>query len=64
MWNIAEEVRRYSNDLGWRIRLRRALERLDETLKDMPLAEPGFSVGSVREDREGRRLGPSIHSHG
>ncbi|RLI25679.1 VapB-type antitoxin [Candidatus Bathyarchaeota archaeon] len=50
--NIADEIRRFLSDLAWRIELRRALERLDESLKDVPPAEIDFSVRSVRGDRE------------
>ncbi len=51
--DISREVRRFLEDLAWRVEAGRRLERfLDET-RDIPPAEKGFSIESVREDREG-----------
>lgn len=46
-------VRRLLEDLAWRVKIRRFVERWDELLKDVKPGEEGFSVSSVREDREG-----------
>lgn len=51
--NIAEEVRKYLEELSWRVRVRRKLKEWDEILSRVKPSEKGFSVKSVREDREG-----------
>ena len=51
--NIGEAVRNYLRELAWRIELERRLERFEETTRDIPPAEKGYSERSVREDREG-----------
>lgn len=51
--DVGEEVRRFLEDLAWRVKIRRFVERWDELLKDVKPGEEGFSVSSVREDREG-----------
>jgi hypothetical protein len=50
--NISEAVRSYLEELAWRIRLKESLEKLDEVLREMPPAPPGFAAKSVREDRD------------
>jgi uncharacterized protein YydD (DUF2326 family) len=50
--DIAEEVRKHLEELAWRIRTRRFIEKWDELLKNVKPSEPGFAVRSVREDRE------------
>jgi hypothetical protein len=52
--DIAEEVRKHLEELAWRIRTRRFIEKWDELLKNVKPSEPGFAVRSVREDRESR----------
>jgi hypothetical protein len=52
--NIAEEVRKHLEELAWRIKTRRFIEKWDELLKNVKPSEPGFAVRSVREDRESR----------
>lgn len=50
--NVSEAVRSYLEELAWRIRLKESLEKLDEVLREMPPAPPGFAAKSVREDRD------------
>jgi hypothetical protein len=50
--DIGEEVRRFLEELAWRVRARKFVERWNELLKDVKPSEEGFSVRSVREDRE------------
>jgi antitoxin component of RelBE/YafQ-DinJ toxin-antitoxin module len=50
--DISEEVRRFLEELAWRIKTRRFIELWNELLKDVKPSEKGFSVESVREDRE------------
>jgi len=50
--DVGEEVRRFLEDLAWRVKIRRFVERWDELLKDVKPSGEGFSVMSVREDRE------------
>ncbi len=52
--DIAEEVRKHLEELAWRIRTRRFIEKWDGLLKNVKPSEPGFAVRSVREDRESR----------
>jgi hypothetical protein len=52
--DIAEEVRKHLEELAWRIKTRRFIEKWDELLKNAKPSEPGFAVRSVREDRESR----------
>ncbi|MCC5994642.1 MAG: VapB-type antitoxin [Candidatus Aenigmarchaeota archaeon] len=50
--DISEEVRKFLEELAWRIKTRRFIELWNELLKDVKPSEKGFSVKSVREDRE------------
>jgi len=50
--NISEEVRRYLEELAWKVKIRRFIAKWDEVLKDVVPSERGFSERSVREDRE------------
>jgi antitoxin component of RelBE/YafQ-DinJ toxin-antitoxin module len=50
--DISEEVRKFLEELAWRIKTRRFIELWNELLKDVKPSEKGFSVESVREDRE------------
>ncbi|MCR6693118.1 MAG: VapB-type antitoxin [archaeon YNP-LCB-003-016] len=50
--DISEEVRRFLEELAWRVKTRKFIERWNELLKDVKPSEKGFSVKSVREDRE------------
>jgi len=50
--DIAEEVRKHLEELAWKIKIRKFIEKWDELLKNVKPSEPGFAVRSVREDRE------------
>jgi len=50
--NISKEVKRYLEELAWKIELREAVKEISKLLEEVPPAEEGFSVRSVREDRE------------
>jgi len=50
--DIAEEVRKHLEELAWKIKIRKFVEKWDEILKNVKPSEPGFAVKSVREDRE------------
>ena len=50
--DISEEIRKFLEELAWRIKTRRFIELWNELLKDVKPSEKGFSVESVREDRE------------
>jgi hypothetical protein len=52
--DIAEEVRKHLEELAWKIKIRRFIEKWDEILKNVKPSEPGFAVKSIREDRESR----------
>ena len=52
--DIAEEVRKHLEELAWKIKIRKFVEKWDEILKNVKPSEPGFAVKSVREDRESR----------
>ncbi len=50
--SIRVEVKRFLENLAWKIKMRKNLRVMDEILKNMPPASKGFSAKSVREDRE------------
>jgi hypothetical protein len=50
--DIAEEVRKHLEELAWKIKIRKFVEKWDEILKNVKPSEPGFAVKSIREDRE------------
>jgi hypothetical protein len=50
--NISEEIRRFLEELAWKIKIRKFVEEWDKILTEMRPSEEGFSVRSVREDRE------------
>ena len=50
--NISKEIKRYLEELAWKIELKEAVKEISKLLEEMPPAEEGFSVRSVREDRE------------
>lgn len=50
--NVSKEVKRYVEDLAWKVDLKDRLEKLNEVLEKMPPAQRGFGAKSVREDRE------------
>ncbi len=50
--DVAEAVRRYLEELAWKIRVRRAVEKWDRILEHVKPSVKGFAVESVREDRD------------
>jgi len=50
--NITEEIKRYLNELAWKIEIKERIERFKKATEDIKPAEKGFSAKSVREDRE------------
>ena len=51
--NISKAVREYLEELAWRHRVRRELEYIDNVLlKNVKPSSKGFSVESIREDRD------------
>jgi hypothetical protein len=50
--DINREVKRFLEDLAWKIEVKRRVEQLNILLKDVSPAKEGFSTSSVREDRE------------
>jgi hypothetical protein len=52
--DIAEEVRKHLEELAWKIKIGKFVEKWDEILKNVKPSEPGFAVKSIREDRESR----------
>ncbi|MGC9068795.1 MAG: VapB-type antitoxin [Thermoprotei archaeon] len=50
--DVAEEVRKHLENLALKIKMRKFVSKWDEMLKDIKPSEKGFSVRSVREDRE------------
>lgn len=50
--DVAEEVRKYLENLALKVKMRKFVSKWDEMLKDIKPSEKGFSVRSVREDRE------------
>lgn len=51
--DVGEEVRKYLEELAWRVKIKRIVEGWDAILRDVEPSEVGFSERSVREDREG-----------
>ena len=50
--NISNEVKKYLEELAWKVELQEAVKDISKLLEKVPPAEEGFSVRSVREDRE------------
>ncbi|MGC9149385.1 MAG: VapB-type antitoxin [Sulfolobales archaeon] len=50
--NISEEIRRYLEELAAKVKIRKYIYKWDKLLEDIVPSESGFSVRSVREDRE------------
>jgi len=51
--NISEEIRRFLEELAWKIKIRKFVEEWDKILTEVRSSEEGFSVRSVGEDRGG-----------
>lgn len=52
--DIAAEVRRFLEELAWKVVIREHVEKRDRILKRVKPSPRGFAEGSVREDREAR----------
>ena len=50
--DISKEVRSFLEELAWRVKTRKFVEKWSGLLKDVKPSEEGFAVRSVREDRE------------
>jgi hypothetical protein len=50
--NIAEEVRRFLEELAYKVRIRKYVKKWDRMLEGVKPGPKGFSISSVREDRE------------
>ena len=50
--NISKAVREYLEELAWRIRVRKTIEKWDKMLEGVKPSEKGFAARSVREDRD------------
>jgi hypothetical protein len=50
--DVSEEVRRFLEELYYKVKVRRFIERWDQMLASVKPSKEGFSVKSVREDRE------------
>lgn len=51
--DVSSEVKRFLQELAWKVEMKERLEKLDKSLSRIPPAQQGFSAKSVREDREG-----------
>lgn len=50
--DISEEIKKHLEELAWKVKIKRMIEKWDVILKDVKPGEPGFSEKCVREDRE------------
>jgi hypothetical protein len=50
--DINREVRVFLEELAWKIKLKRYIEKWNRLLVGVKPSREGFAVGSVREDRE------------
>ncbi len=50
--DIANEIRRYLEELAEKIIIRKYIEKWDSLLRNVKPSEKGFAEKSVREDRE------------
>jgi hypothetical protein len=50
--DISREVRAFLEELAWKIKLKRHIEKWDRLLAGVKPSPEGFAAGSVREDRE------------
>ncbi|RLG82843.1 MAG: VapB-type antitoxin [Thermoprotei archaeon] len=52
--DIAAEVRRFLEELAWRVMIREHVKKWDRILERVKPSPKGFAERSVREDREAR----------
>ena len=50
--NITEAVREYLEELAWKIRVKKTIEKWDKMLEGVKPGEKGFAARSVREDSD------------
>jgi len=50
--DVPSEVRKHLEELAWKVELKKRMDRLEGSLRDMPTAPRGFAARSVREDRD------------
>lgn len=50
--DVNKEVKRFLEELAWKLEVRESVEKLSKLLEKIPPAEQDFAVKSVREDRE------------
>jgi antitoxin component of RelBE/YafQ-DinJ toxin-antitoxin module len=50
--DIGKKVKKFLEELAWKIEVRQSVEKLSKLLERIPPAEVGFSTKSVRGDRE------------
>ena len=50
--DVADEIRRYLEELAEKIIIRKYIEKWDSLLRNVKPSEKGFAEKSVREDRE------------
>jgi hypothetical protein len=52
--NTSEEVKRYLEELAWKTRSKRAVEEMNEIIRNrVKPSKKGFAVAQIREDRDG-----------
>ncbi len=52
--NVSDEVRNFLEELVWKTKIKRKIEEWRSILERTKPSERGFSVKSVREDRDSR----------
>lgn len=50
--NVSEEVRNFLEELAWKARIRKKIKEWRSILNRTKPSEKGFSIRSVREDRD------------
>ncbi|WP_211204320.1 type II toxin-antitoxin system VapB family antitoxin [Ferroglobus placidus] len=52
--NVSEEVRKFLEELVWKVKIKKKLEEWEKILENVKPSESGFAATSVREDRDSR----------
>ena len=50
--NISEEMKKQLEELAWKTKTKKQIEKWNKILSNVTPSDKGFSVRSVREDRE------------
>ena len=50
--NISEEMKKQLEELAWKTKTKKQIEKWNKILSNVKPSDKGFSVRSVREDRE------------